>query len=259
MIKISENLQLLRREKGITQEEFANIMGVTAQSVSKWELGLSCPDIALLPEIAEYYKISIDELLGYKPLTSMDSVYLKIKEYVSTITNDDEKYHILYRLARILGVTFWKQKSTRISDSQEEEIRSLLKDVKPRNISYSQNQNGIFINGDHELFFASFKDYPKYDLTKIKKVYRHLRKLANINTLKVLFALFYLMIENDVRDSFTINEISEKCGLEAIDVFDALNDLDIEYGDNNTEKYSLRSFEQVPLLIMMLISNLEVE
>lgn len=52
-----------RRKKGITQDQLAEYIGVSSQAVSKWENDLSCPDIALLPQIADYFGISIDELL----------------------------------------------------------------------------------------------------------------------------------------------------------------------------------------------------
>jgi transcriptional regulator with XRE-family HTH domain len=46
----------------------AEVLGVTYQSVSKWETGITMPDITLLPAIAEYFNVSVDELLGLKPL-----------------------------------------------------------------------------------------------------------------------------------------------------------------------------------------------
>jgi transcriptional regulator with XRE-family HTH domain len=63
-LKIAE----LRREKGIGQQDLANVLGVSFQSVSKWETGITMPDITLLPNIAEYFNVSVDELLGLKPL-----------------------------------------------------------------------------------------------------------------------------------------------------------------------------------------------
>jgi len=56
-----------RREKGITQDELASHIGVSKQSVSKWENGNSYPDILLLPQLASFFNISLDELMGYKP------------------------------------------------------------------------------------------------------------------------------------------------------------------------------------------------
>lgn len=63
-IYLSENIKRLRRERELTQESLAEFLGVTFQSVSKWERGESYPDITMLPEIAGFFKVSVDELLG---------------------------------------------------------------------------------------------------------------------------------------------------------------------------------------------------
>lgn len=55
-----------RKRHNLTQEEFSVLLGVTAQAVSKWENDVSCPDIMLLPKIAEILEVSIDELMGVK-------------------------------------------------------------------------------------------------------------------------------------------------------------------------------------------------
>jgi len=56
-------ISALRREKGITQDQLAEAMGVSPQAVSKWENDISCPDISMLPQLADYFQVSIDELL----------------------------------------------------------------------------------------------------------------------------------------------------------------------------------------------------
>ena len=53
-----------RKRLGLTQEQMAEKLGVTAQAVSKWENDQSCPDIAMIPRLAELFGVSTDELLG---------------------------------------------------------------------------------------------------------------------------------------------------------------------------------------------------
>jgi len=57
-------IALLRKNHSITQEALAQRLGVTNQAVSKWESGQCCPDVALLPRLAEVFAVTIDELFG---------------------------------------------------------------------------------------------------------------------------------------------------------------------------------------------------
>lgn len=63
MKTIGTNIALYRKEKGITQEQLAEICNVSPQAVSKWENDVSCPDITLLKPLARTFNISVDELL----------------------------------------------------------------------------------------------------------------------------------------------------------------------------------------------------
>ncbi len=60
--QFSQNLRRLRSEKGMTQEQLAQVLGVSVQSVSRWECGNTLPDVMLLPEIARLYHVTVDDL-----------------------------------------------------------------------------------------------------------------------------------------------------------------------------------------------------
>ena len=58
----SRNLRRLRLQKNLTQEQLANLLGVSVQSVSRWECGNTLPDVMLLPQIARLYGVTVDDL-----------------------------------------------------------------------------------------------------------------------------------------------------------------------------------------------------
>lgn len=61
---LGEKIQKLRKQRGLSQEALAEKVTVTRQTISKWELGVSMPDIAKLGELSELLNVSIDEILG---------------------------------------------------------------------------------------------------------------------------------------------------------------------------------------------------
>lgn len=65
-LDLGNNIRQLRRHEGKTQEALAKALGVTSQAVSRWESGGSYPDMDLIPSIANFFGVSIDELFGYK-------------------------------------------------------------------------------------------------------------------------------------------------------------------------------------------------
>lgn len=65
-IRIAENIRNLRKAHSLTQEQMAEALGVTVEAVYKWEDGLSIPKIKLIMEIADFFEISVDTLLGYE-------------------------------------------------------------------------------------------------------------------------------------------------------------------------------------------------
>ena len=78
MMEMGKEIRRLREDRGITQEALADALNVTAQSVSKWERGTSMPDIQMLPQIAVYFGVSIDQLFAMAPSQQMERMENRI-------------------------------------------------------------------------------------------------------------------------------------------------------------------------------------
>ena len=73
-MEIGNQIKLLRQRRGITQETMAQHFGISPQAISKWERGISTPDIAMLPGISAYFGVTIDELFSLSDDTRMERI-----------------------------------------------------------------------------------------------------------------------------------------------------------------------------------------
>ena len=86
MIKLGEKIKSLRKKKNISQEVFANYLGVSFQAVSKWENGNTMPDVTMIPAIASFFGVSTDELFNFN--------LHEIEKQVEDICGEAYKYRI---------------------------------------------------------------------------------------------------------------------------------------------------------------------
>lgn len=107
-IKLGEKLRELRQRDGRTQEDLAQALGVTAQAVSRWEKGICYPDMELLPSIANYFGVSIDNLFGYnnEREKKINEIVGRINEMNLRNNGRDECLDECIRLAREALVEF---------------------------------------------------------------------------------------------------------------------------------------------------------
>ena len=84
-IKVGAFLKDLRKEKGITQEQLAEKLGVSGRTISRWETGKNMPDISLLVEIAEFFDVSIPEII--KGERKSENMKEETKEVVETMSD----------------------------------------------------------------------------------------------------------------------------------------------------------------------------
>lgn len=98
-LNFAENLRKLRRENGFTQEQLAEKVGVSFQTVSRWETGVVYPDIELLPALAELFETRVDELIGCTK-NDKDKTLSKRWEEYRKLTEAEEQYAFLKAMKR---------------------------------------------------------------------------------------------------------------------------------------------------------------
>ena len=84
MIRLGEKIKSLRKQKNISQEVFANYLGVSFQAVSKWENGNTMPDVTMIPAIASFFGVSTDELFDFN--------LFEMEKQVEAICHEAYKY-----------------------------------------------------------------------------------------------------------------------------------------------------------------------
>ena len=89
---IAENLRRLRQSRGLTQEQLAERLGVSFQSVSRWENGLSYPDVEMIPELAAFFEVSTDVLMGVEKATMEQNLERDKKRLRTEESETPEEY-----------------------------------------------------------------------------------------------------------------------------------------------------------------------
>lgn len=140
-LNIGRNIGELRRKKGITQEELAAFIGVTKASVSKWENGLSMPDILLLPVLASYFDVTVDSLLGYEPQLSKEQIQAVYKSLSKAFSEEPfeevferseayvKKYYSCYRFLSQVCVLWMNHFMMAEGAKRQQEILSKIEEL----------------------------------------------------------------------------------------------------------------------------------
>lgn len=142
---IGEVIYRLRKEKGITQEQLANFIGVSTAAVSKWESGNSYPDITLLPVIATIFNVTIDMLLNFKielsheevmkiyseceSIFSINNLEKAIEVSKSYVNRHPGSYYLKSRIGFLFNLYSWKGNTEETSMDMMEYSIELFEDV----------------------------------------------------------------------------------------------------------------------------------
>lgn len=93
-LMIGEKLKKLRRNRDLTQEEVATHLGISYQAISKWERGDGYPDITMLPALANYFAVSVDELIGMEEITSASKLDEINQKWAENRSNGKHKENV---------------------------------------------------------------------------------------------------------------------------------------------------------------------
>ena len=83
---LSENIRTFRKQRKLTQEQLAEVMGVTTGAVHKWEIGASVPELGMIMDLADFFDVSMDVLVGYRVKDNrIEAIEKRLAEYCRTM------------------------------------------------------------------------------------------------------------------------------------------------------------------------------
>ena len=231
-IRINEQIAFLRRGKGITEEALAKHLNVTNQTVSKWEAGQCYPDIQLLPEIADFFGVSLDELLGHTPENGLESLCLALKNHFTALPGE-ECFDHAYRLAAQLHEAVmtggykqnvpWKEK-----DYAKEPVAHW-------GLSAWDEAEGTTVRCGDAVLFTGSRAWNRLKKSEIRSVARELETLSDEDALKALFAIQDLTVDEQDR-YVSAAEIAEKARMAPETVERVLGDLPLAVREDDGEE-----------------------
>lgn len=196
MERLAKMIAQLRRERSMTQEALAEELGVSAQTVSKWENQTTCPDVALLPVIADVFGVTIDALYGREdgrrtvlPEQAIDRVIENVRETFVAVCYDPEH-------------------DGRFEDELSRYKKAMLQDERHRSVIENDRDVLYF----REKLGAMALRHPEEGWNTLfarEEVAELLRLLADEGFRR----LMQLMLQKRML-TFTISSVMNKCGMQ---------------------------------------------
>ena len=120
---IGRTIKELRQKRGITQEEFSEALRVSVQTISRWENGVNAPDLFMLPQLAVYFRVTTDYLLGLERSDTMTKL-IKTTETFELASQQEAEEMVL----RFKGEKFPVLKDYKITDIGNKVILEVTKE-----------------------------------------------------------------------------------------------------------------------------------
>ena len=235
-IQLKEQIAWLRRQKGLTQEALAQQLGVTNQTVSKWESGQCCPDIQLLPVLADFFGVSVDELMGHTPGIGLESLCLRLKSYFTNLPEGrsfEDAYRLAAQLHEIVMTDGYKKRLPWSEKNYAEE------NMTRWGLSACSEAPGSSLRSGSVLLFTRNDAYQSPKASELRSIQSALKILSDRKTLKVFFALQDLTVRDPDR-YVTAEEIASKAKLDSGEAEEILSELPVTVlEDGDAEKYRI--------------------
>lgn len=207
-INIGETIKHLRKEKNMTQETLSDFLGVTNQSISKWERGEAYPDITMLPVIAAFFGTSVDNLLGINQIEQKR----KIRHY-------QDEYHRLWSEHKFDAVTALMKEAVREFPGNFDLLVRYLHCL-------TQAESPIEVRGEVQSIYDKIQEHCTVDSIRIwakKQMCHFLSRLSTIpesgvdisEAEKVLETMPLMQNTRDVEAMYIYRNDPEKCKLAA--------------------------------------------
>ncbi|MBR6563250.1 MAG: helix-turn-helix transcriptional regulator [Clostridia bacterium] len=248
MYNVGETIATLRKEAGLTQENLANMLGVSSQAVSKWETGTTMPDIMLLPLIADVFDTDIDTLFGRR-VRSMNKKLTKDNIH-------EEMYNSFFEIMQHFWCQYEGKDAVDVRDDAKKAREAIKKYTNSQTMVLSNIEgNGVFADCDIALTFNKEKN----EIAKLfddDSAWKVLKRFADGDTRKI----FKFIVENREK-SFTSSFIATKCEVELTSAERALRHLlemnllgrkDVDTGDGTIYVYFAWGLHKLLLFYAML-------
>lgn len=266
---IGENIKSLRKLKDITQEQLAEMLNVSCQSVSRWELGVCYPDMELLPVMAQIFETTVDKLLGVDDITESKKVdeYLsrfqqaiskgKIDECISIARIGVNEYPNNYALLnKLMYALFISGDETGNIDNWKENMEKYdaeITSLGERIMKYCPNQN-IRLEAMARLAFNHceqgrkekgreiYEKLPPMILCRENQMWEALKEDEKLPFLQKQIKKSYDMLSNFIWLLATCEKLTPK---ESISVIEKLGELDNLITDGNYNVISTYGNSQI--------------
>ena len=234
--QLKDQISYLRHQKGLTQEALAKHLGVTNQTISKWESGQCCPDIQLLPEIADLFGVSIDELMGHTAGSSLESLCLGLKSYFANLPEEqgfEDAYRLAAQLHEIIVTDGYKKHLPWTEKNYAEESMAHW------GLSASSELPGNSLRNGNTILFTRNEGYAGPKASELRKIQSALKTLSDRKALKVFFAVHELTLR-DTDLYVAAGEVAEKAKVSPEEVEEILAQLPVAVQeDEGVEKYRI--------------------